>query len=41
MKEADEERPPVLGTWRNIYGVLVGALILLVIFFYFFTKHFE
>ena len=41
MKEAGEEGPPILGTWRNLYLLLAGMLVMLCLFFYLFTKHFE
>jgi hypothetical protein len=41
MKEAREEKPPILGTWLNIYLLLAGVLAVLGVAFYFFTKHFE
>ena len=41
MKEAQEETPPILGTWLNIYLLLAGVLVALGVAFYLFTKHFE
>jgi hypothetical protein len=41
MKDAREEKPPILGTWANIYLLLTAVLIALGLFFYLFTKHFE
>jgi hypothetical protein len=35
-----EERPSTAKKWRNAYALVIGALILLIIFFYFFTKQF-
>jgi hypothetical protein len=28
-----DDRPPVLGTWRNIYAVVLGTLVVLVVVF--------
>lgn len=28
-----DDRPPVLGSWRNIYGVVLGTLVVLVVVF--------
>lgn len=39
MKE--EERPPILGTWRNVYTLVIGTLIALIILLFFFTRYFE
>ncbi len=30
----DNEAPPFLGTWRNVYALLVGELLLLSAIFY-------
>ena len=27
-----EERPPVLGSWRAVYGVVIGELLLVITF---------
>ena len=37
----EQEKPPILGNWRNVYALVIGVLIVLIILFYFFTKHFE
>lgn len=37
----EEEKPPILRTWRNVYALVIGVLVLLMVLFYFFTKHFE
>ena len=42
MKEADEEdeKPPILGSWKNLYFLLVGALLLQILFYYYITVSF-
>jgi hypothetical protein len=35
-----EEKPSISKKWRNAYTLVIGTLILLIIFFYFFTKQF-
>lgn len=40
MEEKDE-KPPFLNTWGNVYVLVVGTLVVLIILFYLFTKHFE
>ena len=35
-----EEKPSTTKKWRNAYALVIGTLILLIIFFYFFTKQF-
>jgi hypothetical protein len=37
----DEEKPPVFGTWNNVYTLVFLNLVILIIFFYIFTKVFE
>jgi hypothetical protein len=36
----DSERPPFLGSWRNVYIFVLGWLALLIVLFYFFTRYF-
>jgi hypothetical protein len=36
-----EPRPPILGSWRNVYALVIGVLALLIVLFYCFTKYFE
>lgn len=33
-----DDRPPVLGSWRNIYAVVLGTLALLVVVFWIITE---
>lgn len=37
----DQEKPPILGSWRNVYALVVGTLVALIILFYLFTAYFE
>jgi hypothetical protein len=37
----DAGRPPMLGSWRNVYLLVAGVLVALIAGFYFFTKHFQ
>lgn len=36
-----QDKPPILKTWKNVYALVIGVLVLLIVLFYFFTKHFE
>lgn len=36
-----EEGKPILGSWRNVYILLVAVLALLIFLLWLFTKHFE
>jgi hypothetical protein len=35
-----KEGKPILGSWTAVYALMVAVLVSLMIFFYFFTKHF-
>lgn len=37
----EEENPPVLKTWKNVYLLVFLNLVVLIILFYIFTKVFE
>jgi hypothetical protein len=41
MKESEEEQQPVHYNWTAIYLLIAGVLLLLIVLFYLFTKHFE
>ncbi|HXV65510.1 MAG TPA: hypothetical protein VEK15_32740 [Vicinamibacteria bacterium] len=36
-----EEKPPIGGSWRVLYAVVIGNLALLIVLFYAFTKAFS
>lgn len=40
-EKEQEEKPPILGTWRNVYALVIGALIFLMLVFYLFTQYFK
>jgi hypothetical protein len=37
----EEEKPPILKTWINVYSLVIGLFIAIIIILYFFTKNFE
>jgi hypothetical protein len=39
MRKIKEGRP-ILGSWTNVYVLMVAVLVLLMLFFYCFTRHF-
>jgi hypothetical protein len=39
--DSEEERPPILGSWGRLYGVVLLELGVLIVLFYMFTKAFE
>ncbi len=40
-EEINNENPPILKTWQNLYFVVAGTLFGLMLFFYFFMKYFS
>lgn len=40
MASVEQERIPVFKKWRYWYWLVIGFLLLLIVLFYFFTKHF-
>ena len=34
----DEAAPPVLGSWRNVYALVLAALAVLIVLFYTLTR---
>lgn len=41
MERKEEEKPPILGRWVNLYVLVIGTLAVVMLLFYLFTKHFE
>jgi hypothetical protein len=41
LREAPDERPPILGTWPRLYGAVLAALALEVILFTILTRSFH
>ena len=39
-EETQQERAPLFGKWSYWYILVIGFLLLLILFFYFLTKHF-
>ena len=37
----EDNKPPVLGSWRNLYWLVLGALALQIIIYYGITRYFE
>lgn len=40
MSPVEQEKIPVLKKWSYWYWLVIGFLLLLIVLFYFFTKHF-
>lgn len=41
MHTPEEEKPPILKSWRNVYALVIGVLVMIIIALYFFTQHFQ
>jgi len=41
MSLSPDEKPPFFKSWNAWYALVIGFLGLLIILFYFFTKHFS
>ncbi|AFM05249.1 hypothetical protein Fleli_2899 [Bernardetia litoralis DSM 6794] len=35
------EKPPIFGTWKTFYSVVLGELVLLIVIFYLFGSYFS
>jgi hypothetical protein len=40
-EETSPDRPPFAGSWRRLYALVLGELVLLILLFYLFRKAFE
>jgi hypothetical protein len=40
-KEIDQEKPPILSSWKRLYTIVLLNLALLIVLFYIFTKAFD
>ncbi|MFN3851494.1 MAG: hypothetical protein ACK4NY_18800 [Spirosomataceae bacterium] len=38
--QKSEEKSPILKTWNNVYYLVIGALVIQIIIYYWLTKHF-
>ncbi|MES2567201.1 MAG: hypothetical protein V4565_10065 [Bacteroidota bacterium] len=41
MKTEEEEKSPILGSWTNVYALVIGVLVVVIISLYIFTQHFK
>ena len=41
MDNQEEEKSPILGSWRNVYALVIGVLITVIVSLYFFTQHYK
>jgi hypothetical protein len=40
MEEQEDDRSPLFPKWSYWYALVIGTLVLLILFFYFFTNYF-
>jgi hypothetical protein len=40
-KQIDQEKPPILSSWKRLYTIVLLNLALLIVLFYLFTKAFD
>jgi uncharacterized membrane protein YgaE (UPF0421/DUF939 family) len=36
-----EEKSPILKSWRNVYALVIGVLIAVIVSLYLFTQHYK
>jgi len=41
MKNEEENKSPILGSWKNVYALVIGVLVAVIISLYFFTQHYK
>jgi hypothetical protein len=41
LPDSESEKPPILGSWNNLYYFLVGTLVVQIILYYLITISFE
>lgn len=39
--QENEEKPPFLKSWANVYALVAGTLIVLMVLFYLFSEYFK
>jgi|MDTD01.1.fsa_nt_gb hypothetical protein len=40
-EKEQEEKSPILGSWRNVYILLISTLVLVMLLLYLFTQYFK
>jgi len=41
LKEKDNTKPPVMGSWKNLYILVLSVLIVLILVFYAITQYYK
>jgi hypothetical protein len=37
----EEKKSPILGSWRNVYALVIGVLVVVIVLLYAFTQYFK
>ncbi|MDF2449613.1 MAG: hypothetical protein K0R26_2117 [Bacteroidota bacterium] len=37
----ENQKSPILGTWKNVYALVIGVLVAIIISLYLFTEHYQ
>lgn len=41
MNKQEEEKSPILKNWKNVYALVIGVLVIVIVFLYLLTQHFK
>ncbi len=41
MQNEEEEKSPILGSWRNVYALVIGVLVLIIVLLSVFTQQYQ
>lgn len=41
MENQEEEKSPILKSWRNVYALVISVLVAVIVLLYFFTEHYK
>jgi hypothetical protein len=41
MQNEEEEKSPILGSWRHVYALVIGVLVLIIVLLYVFTQQYQ
>ncbi|MBL7937316.1 MAG: hypothetical protein JNM51_16015 [Bacteroidia bacterium] len=41
MNQQEEEKSPILKSWHNVYALVIGVLLAVIVSLYLFTQHYR
>lgn len=41
MTNEEEEKSPILGSWRNVYALVIAVLVVIIVLLYLFTQQYQ